>query len=136
MYGYNPEANDKVPASDKILFGEDWWHGMWLPNIPEKMWEAKSNLHKAQGKGAIPYPEQEDTNIYFAGNNTTADSLEHAFLSGVVIANYAFGVGYALWDHPYAWAQYEAIYHEIMFPSDDPTERLARSKVAALPGLK
>ena len=53
---------------------------------------AKKALHLAQGRGAsMSYPGQLDTGIYFAGNNTTADSPEHAVIPGEVIANYAFG---------------------------------------------
>lgn len=125
MYGYIPDESkgDKVPDPDKVIFSEDWTHGMWLPTF---MMDAKRGLHMAQGRGAtFSYPGQLDTNVYFAGNNTTADSLEHAFISGAVIANYAFGSPYPL-DTIEGWAMYELFYKEFMFPAGSPGERRAR----------
>lgn len=125
MYGYIPDEKkgDKVPDPHKVIFEEVWTHGMWLPTF---MMEAKRNLHKAQGRGVkLSYPDQLDTNVYFAGNNTTADALEHAFISGAVIANYAFGSPYPL-ESIEGWAMYELFYKEFMFPSSSPGERRAR----------
>jgi hypothetical protein len=126
MYGYLPDATkgDKVPDPDSVVFEEEWTHGMWLPTF---MLQAKRDLHLAQGKGVnLGYPGQLDTNIYFAGNNTTADSLEHAFISGAVIANYAFGAKYPLWEHLEAWGMYELFYKEFMFPAGGPAAHRAR----------
>ena len=129
MYGYIPDPNkgDVVPAAGTVLFEEVWQHGMWLPTF---MLQAKQNLHMAQGKGAsLSYPGQLDTGIYFAGNNTTADSLEHAFISGEVIANYAFGANYPLVGLKFrnlaAFAMYELFYNEFMFPKSGVSARLA-----------
>ncbi|MBS0366308.1 MAG: NAD(P)-binding protein [Proteobacteria bacterium] len=126
MYGYIPDPGKGhvVPRQDLVLFAEDWQHGMWLPTF---MMQAKRALHMAQGKGAArSYPGQLDTGIYFAGNNTTADSLEHAFISGEIIANWACGARYPLTGlHPLAWAMYEIFYQEFMFPMRSVSERLA-----------
>jgi len=129
MYGYIPDAKngDVVPAPNTVLFEEEWQHGMWLPTF---MLDAKRNLHMAQGKGVTRnYPGQLDTGIYFAGNNTTADSLEHAFISGEIIANYAFGAHYPLAGFnlrsALAFAMYELFYLEFMFPSSSVSTRLA-----------
>jgi NAD(P)-binding Rossmann-like domain len=125
MYGYipDPAQGQVVPRADLVLFEEEWQHGMWLPTF---MLDAKRNLHMAQGKGvARSYPGQLDTGIYFAGNNTTADSLEHAFISGEVIANYAFGAHYPLAMHVLAWAMYDIFYSQFMFPKSGVSEHLA-----------
>ena len=116
MYGYIPDpTKDKVPGQGTVLFEEVWSHGMWLPTF---MLQAKRNLHMAQGIAAnrSTYPGQMDTGIYFAGNNTTADSLEHAFISGEIIANYAFGASFPLTTSLLAWGMYELFYVEFMFP--------------------
>lgn len=110
-----------------MLFEEVWQHGMWLPTF---MLQAKQNLHRAQGRGAsLSYPGQLDTGIYFAGNNTTADSLEHAFISGEVIANYAFGAAYPLAGlhlrNLAAFGMYDLFYSEFMFPKSDVSARLS-----------
>jgi hypothetical protein len=137
MYGYipDPAKGDKVPGTGTVLFEEVWQHGMWLPTF---MLSAKRNLHLAQGKGvSLSYPGQLDAGIYFAGNNTTADSLEHAFISGEIIANYAFGARYPLAGlHPrnaLAFAMYELFYREFMFPASSMSARLAHL-VSGLPG--
>lgn len=121
MYGYipDPAQGDRIPDPSTVLFEEVWQHGMWLPTF---MLDAKRNLHMAQGKGvSLSYPGQLDTGIYFAGNNTTADSLEHAFISGEVIANYAFGASFPLAGahlrNLAAYGMYELFYKEFMFPS-------------------
>jgi predicted NAD/FAD-binding protein len=127
MYGYIPDGSpgQKVPDPSTVLFSEVWQHGMWLPSF---MLDAKRALHIAQGKGvSLSYPGQLDSGIYFAGNNTTADSLEQAFISGLVIANYAFGAPYPLTGlHPIAFAMYELFYREFMFPSDSSSAGIAR----------
>jgi predicted NAD/FAD-binding protein len=129
MYGYVPDkANgDTVPAEETVLFEEVWQHGMWLPSF---MLPAKQALHMAQGKGvSLSYPGQLDTGIYFAGNNTTADSLEHAFISGEVIANYAFGAPYPLTGfHPRnlaAFGMYDLFYKTFMFPNSGASSGLS-----------
>ncbi len=134
MYGYipDPAKGDKVPDPSTCLFEEVWQHGMWLPTF---MLQAKQALHLAQGKGAtMSYPGQLDTGIYFAGNNTTADSLEHAFISGEVIANYAFNAAYPLAglgiDNFAAFAMYDLFYTDFMFPKSGVSARLAHLRQA------
>jgi predicted NAD/FAD-binding protein len=135
MYGYipDPSQGDTVPDPSTVIFEEVWQHGMWLPTF---MLQAKQNLHLAQGKGAtLSYPGQLDTGIYFAGNNTTADSLEHAFISGEVIANYAFGAPYPLTGlHPRnlaAFGMYDLFYKEFMFPRSGAAEKLTQTRLLA-----
>ena len=135
MYGYIPNAakGDRLPDPTKVLFQENWTHGMWLPTF---MLPAKQALHMAQGKGtSLSYPGQLDTGIYFAGNNTTADSLEHAFISGEIIANYAIGAPFPLTGlhlrNFAAYVMYYLFYTEFMFPQSSPSARLAQ----AGPGL-
>lgn len=125
MYGYVPDASqgDKVPDPKKVLFQETWTHGMWLPTF---MMDAKKALHHAQPPGAsLSYPGQLETGIYFAGNNTTADSLEHAFLSGAIIGNYGWDAPYPL-DSLLGFGMYELFYKEFMFPAASASEKLAR----------
>jgi predicted NAD/FAD-binding protein len=129
MYGYipDPAKGDTVPAPETCLFEEVWQHGMWLPTF---MLPAKQALHMAQGKGvSLSYPGQLDTGIYFAGNNTTADSLEHAFISGEVIANYAFGAAYPLAGlhlrNLAAFGMYDLFYNDFMFPKSGVSAKLA-----------
>ena len=134
MYGYvpDPAKGDRVPAPETVIFEEVWQHGMWLPTF---MLQAKQALHMAQGKGAkLSYPGQLDTGIYFAGNNTTADSLEHAFISGEVIANYAFGAAYPLFgfhmQNVAAFGMYDLFYKEFMFPKGGVSASLAHLREA------
>ncbi len=134
MYGYipDPKKGDIVPAPETVLFEEVWQHGMWLPTF---MLQAKQNLHMAQGKGvSLSYPGQLDTGIYFAGNNTTADSLEHAFISGEVIANYAFGATFPLAGmhvrNLAAFGMYDLFYNEFMFPKSGVSARLSHLRLS------
>jgi NAD(P)-binding Rossmann-like domain len=113
----------KIPAGDKILFQEYWMHGMWLPQF---MLKEKRQLHMAQGPGKYTYPGQSPYPIYFAGNNTTADSLEHAFISGAIIADYAFDAPLPVSSDPLAYAMYALFYYEFMFPGASLPERHAR----------
>jgi predicted NAD/FAD-binding protein len=133
MYGYEPDGRpgQQVPDAASVLFEEDWQHGMWLPSF---MLPAKRALHLAQGKGVTQsYPGQLDTGIYFAGNNTTADSLEQSFVSGEIIANYACGARFPLGGfHPAAFAMYELFYREFMFPLAGGSARLAHLQNALL----
>ncbi len=142
MYGYLPEGApppnvcpgnpcnippvpaypSKMPAADTILFQEYWLHGMWLPQF---MYEEKQQLHMAQGPGKFTYPGQSPYPIYFAGNNTTADSLEHAFISGAVIADYAFDAPLPVGSDFLAFAMYYLFYSEFMFPNANISERHA-----------
>ncbi len=114
MYGFVPDAkSDKVPDPEKVLFQEPWTHGKWTPAF---MSGPKGELHLAQGLGNISFPGQMDTNVYFAGNNATADSEEGALDAAMVIADYAFGVSYPLASlNPLAWFMY-LTYHNVMFP--------------------
>lgn len=127
MYGYIPDGNNprqRVPDPSTVLFQEEWTHGMWLPSF---MLDSKQALHMAQGKGVSrSYPGQLDTGVYFAGNNTTADSLEQAFVSGEIIANYACGARYPLPGDAAAFFMYFLFYEEFMFPTSTGTGRLTR----------
>ncbi len=114
MYGYIPDpTKDKVPAPGTICFQEPWTHGKWTPAF---MSGPKGQLHQAQGLGDVPYPGQMDTNVYFAGNNTVADSEEGALDSAMAMAEYAFQVKYPLKSlNPIAWFIY-LTYRNVMFP--------------------
>ena len=85
MYGYVPDPTKQtVPAQNTWLTQPiTWTHGKWTPAF---MGGAKSNLHLAQGLGSIRYPGQMNTNVYFAGNNATADSEEGALDAAMIIA--------------------------------------------------
>jgi hypothetical protein len=125
MYGYVPDpAVDKIPAENTWLTEPIvWTHGKWTPAF---MGGAKSNLHKAQGLGSISYPGQMNTNVYFAGNNATADSEEGALDAAMIIAEYAFGIPYPLPSlNPLAWFMYE-MYHNVMFPKPNASSSIAR----------
>lgn len=124
MYGYipDPSAGDKVPDCDKVLFEEVWTHGKWTPSF---MGGVKKNLHLAQGLGNVSYPSQKDSNVYFAGNNTTTDSEEGALDSAMIIADYAFDVSYPMGANPLAFAMYYIYQHEVMFPGQDAASKLA-----------
>ena len=128
MYGYVPQPGDTVPAqstwlTDPII----WTHGKWTPAA---MGGPKSNLHLAQGLGNISYPGQINTNVYFAGNNTTVDSEEGGLVSALAIANYAFGVNYPLFElsdpafSAFALEMY-GIYHNVMFPKQNASHAIA-----------
>jgi hypothetical protein len=114
MYGYIPDpTTDKVPDPDKVYFKEPWTHGKWTPAF---MSGPKGQLHLAQGLGSVAYPGQMDTNVYFAGNNTVADSEEGALDSAMAMAGYAFDVRYPLASlNPLAWFIY-LTYRNVMFP--------------------
>jgi hypothetical protein len=114
MYGYIPDpATDKVPDPTKVCFQEPWTHGKWTPAF---MSGPKGQLHLAQGLGTVSYPGQSDTNVYFAGNNTVADSEEGALDSAMAMAEYAFNVKYPLASfNPIAWFIY-LTYRNVMFP--------------------
>lgn len=126
MYGYIPDGSNprqRVPDPGSVLFEEEWTHGMWLPSF---MLDSKCALHMAQGKGMTQsYPGQLDTGIYFAGNNTTADSLEQAFVSGEIIANYACGARFPFAGEVAAYFMYQLFYQEFMFPPSTTSARLA-----------
>jgi hypothetical protein len=113
MYGYVPDPlKDKVPAEREIVFRQEWRHGMWIPSF---MGGPKRQLHLAQGRGWFSVPGQPDSNVYFAGNNTTYDSEEGALISAMAIANYAFGVRYPLGVHSLAILFY-LYFYRVMFP--------------------
>jgi hypothetical protein len=125
MYGYIPDpAKDKTPAQNTWLTPPiTWTHGKWTPAF---MGGPKGNLHMAQGLGSISYPGQMNTNVYFAGNNATADSEEGALDSAMIIAEYAFNVAYPLPSlNPMAWFMYET-YHNVMFPKPNAASSIAR----------
>ncbi len=125
MYGYIPsKANgDTMPDPSKVIYTTPWTHGKWTPAF---MGDAKKNLHLAQGLGNITYPGQMNTNIYFAGNNTTTDSEEGALDAAIAIAEYAFGGQYPFngWVHPLAHEMYN-IYKDLMFPAPNAAHAVA-----------
>jgi len=128
MYGYipDPSKGQKVPDPKKVLFSEPWTHGRWTPSAMDG---PKTKLYMAQGLGNISYPSQLNTNVYFAGNNTTVDSEDGALMSALAIANYAFGVNYPLYDNSlpetlFAFTMYN-MYHNIMFPKLNGSQALA-----------
>jgi len=114
MYGYIPDPKkDKVPDRKKVYFQEPWTHGKWTPAF---MSGPKGQLHKAQGLGSISYSHQLDTNVYFAGNNTVADSEEGALVSAISMAEYAFNVKNPIAGfNPLAWFIHHT-YRNVMFP--------------------
>jgi hypothetical protein len=114
MYGYIPDPNKyRVPDPKKVYFQEPWTHGKWTPAF---MSGPKGDLHKAQGLGSVSYPGQADTNIYFAGNNTVADSEEGALVSAISMAEYAFHVKNPITGfNPLAWFIHHT-YRNVMFP--------------------
>jgi len=136
MYGYIPDpSKQKVPDPKKVLFSEPWTHGRWTPSAMDG---PKTKLFMAQGLGNIPYPGQMNTNIYFAGNNTTVDSEDGALISALAIANYAFGVNYPLDDNSlpetlFAFTMFN-MYHNIMFPKLNGSHALT-SLFKTLPAL-
>jgi hypothetical protein len=66
--------------------------------------------------GSVSYPGQADTNIYFAGNNTVADSEEGALVSAISMAEYAFHVKNPITGfNPLAWFIHHT-YRNVMFP--------------------
>ena len=98
----------------------------------------KTKLYMAQGLGNISYPSQMNTNVYFAGNNTTVDSEDGALMSALAIANYAFGVNYPLYDNSlpetlFAFTMYN-MYHNIMFPKLNGSQALT-SLFKTMPAL-
>lgn len=126
MYGYIPDpSKHKVPDPDKVLYSEPWTHGKWTPSF---MSGPKALLYMAQGLGNISYPGQMNTNVYFAGNNTTTDSEEGALDSAMAIANYAFGVDYPLielsGESLFAYFMY-TVYHNEMFPKQNAGHAIA-----------
>ena len=126
MYGYIPDASTpKVPDPSKVLYSQPWTHGRWTPSAMDG---PKTNLYMAQGLGNISYPGQLNTNVYFAGNNTTVDSEDGALMSAMAIANYAFGVEYPLaelsTESLFAFAMYN-IYHDVMFPKQNAAHAVA-----------
>jgi len=130
MYGYVPDpSKDKVPAQSTWLTDPIvWTHGKWTPAF---MGGAKGNLHMAQGLGSIRYAGQMNTNVYFAGNNATADSEEGALDAAMIIGEYAFGVAYPLPSlNPLAWVMYN-MYHNVMFPKQNPSADIAHMLMTA-----
>lgn len=123
MYGFIPEASQQPKNA---IWSGSWTHGMWLPTfmIPEKL-----KFHRAQSKS--PYHrahlDQEQTNIFFAGNNLVMDSEEGALASGLAIAKYAFGIdpiqlltpsgGTRSATLEKAAVEFDVVFDTIMFPS-------------------
>ncbi|WKZ49408.1 MAG: NAD(P)-binding protein [Anaerolineales bacterium] len=135
MYGYipDPSKGQKVPDPSKVLFSEPWTHGRWTPSAMDG---PKTKLYMAQGLGNISYPGQMNTNVYFAGNNTTVDSEDGALMSALAVANYAFGVNYPLTDKSileslFAYEMY-SIYHNVMFPKQSGETSNAAQAVKSL----
>lgn len=132
MYGFDPNsvAGVPIPAPNTWIQPTplNWTHGMWLPSF---MLPQKQQFHVAQSTSQFypPYPYQNSTGIFFAGNNLTMDSEEGALVSAMALAKYAFGI-----DAPslfqqawgvnttlqvaFATAEYAYLYN-LMFPSSD-----------------
>jgi hypothetical protein len=145
MYGFDPTTVEglPVPASGTINQQMQWEHGMWLPSF---MTGPKLAFHTAQGVSphAKPYTGQQDTRVWFAGNNLTMDSEEGAFMSAMAIAEFVFGI-----DAPQlvasadtrasAWAtiEFDVLYH-LMFPPHilDTARRAAHHLEALLHHLR
>lgn len=124
MYGFIPTAA-QMPTRN-VAWSGAWTHGMWLPTfmIPEKL-----RFHRAQSKS--PYHsthfDQEQTNIFFAGNNLVMDSEEGALASGLSVAKYAFGLdpiqlltppgGAVTPTLEHATIELDVVFGGIMFPS-------------------
>jgi len=91
MYGFDPADYGITPPPTSPGHSFEWVHGMWMPTF---MVEQKLAFHVAQGVSPFqpPRPGQQDTGIYFAGNNLTMDSEEGALMSALCLAKYAFGV--------------------------------------------
>lgn len=133
MYG-PPDSVVKVPNNPFVV--KQFIHGLWLP---DSMKNSTKDVYMAQGAGGInggaaPLPNT-GTNLYFAGNNTTMDSVEGALVSAMVIANYAFGVAYPMPLRPLtatALAMYLYQYLGLMFPVDDAATRHALTQQLTL----
>ena len=119
---YGPDATI-VKAPKDPLKTKRFVHGLWLP---DSMKNSTKALYSAQGTGTIAYGNRKlpntGNNLYFAGNNTTMDSVEGALVSSMVIANYAFGVDYPMPYRPLtavAYLMYRFLYQGLMFPKVD-----------------
>lgn len=124
MYGPG-QPSDTLPKNPFVT--KPFIHGLWLPGSMENSTKV---MYRAQGAGGInggkAWLPNTGTNLYFAGNNTTMDSVEGALVSALVIANYAFGVAYPMPPHGLtaaAFALYMYLYLELMFPSSSPGMR-------------
>jgi hypothetical protein len=100
MYGYDPNNDPRVkgkvklpnPATVVYETPLPWIHSKLAPSFSGP---AKANLFKAQAPGLTrSYAGQQQTGLYFAGNNTTYDSEDGALEAAMIIANYAFGIDY------------------------------------------
>lgn len=106
---YGADDPPRPPAPDKQLAEPiTWKHGRFLGSM---LTEAKRGVHEVQGMG----------NIWFAGNNTTQDSEEGALISAMVIAGklfpaWSYPFGGLGWDNVVAFAMYELMRDEFMFP--------------------
>jgi hypothetical protein len=133
MYG-PPASQVRLPQNPLVT--ETFTHGLWLP---DSMKDSTKNVYVAQGAGGInggpsPLPNT-GTNLYFAGNNTTMDSVEGALVSAMVIANYAFGVPYPMPFQPLtatALAMYLYLYLGVMFPVSNDATRQALTQQLTL----
>jgi hypothetical protein len=129
---YGPDLGTKTPAPASILAEEDFTHGMWLPSY---MIDAKRQMHTVQGAGTLTGVTNAGTNLYFTGNNLTFDSVEGALVSGMAIANYAFGASYPVPPSvltTVAFGMFCYLYLDVMFPiADESTKTLARQRLAA-----
>lgn len=122
MYGEKGRPARR-PRPDTVKFHREWTHGMWSASY---MAGPKKTLYRAQGKGWFPMAGQQDTNVYFAGNNTTTDSEEGALDSAMAIANYAFGSPYPLpRHHILAYGMFLLFYLDVMFPVLSQPQRMA-----------
>jgi hypothetical protein len=93
MYGFDPATVPGLPVPDpaKVLTSMQWEHGMWLPSF---MVKPKLAFHIAQGISphVAARDGQQDTGLWFAGNNLTMDSEEGAFVSAMALVSYLFDI--------------------------------------------
>jgi hypothetical protein len=92
MYGFDPQGTGlPIPKNPIFPTPMNWTHGMWLPSF---MWQQKALFRTAQSTSPHyrPLPGQQQTNVFFAGNNLTMDSEEGALVSAMALASYAFDV--------------------------------------------
>ena len=126
---YGPEQGTVVPSNPLVT--ETFTHGMWLPTY---MLDSKKAMHAVQGSGWLSGISNAGTNLYFSGNNLSFDSVEGGFISGLVIANYAFGAPYpvppSLLTAP-AFAMFLYIYLDVMFPVSDTLKQAAIRELGA-----
>jgi hypothetical protein len=138
MYGPK-QPQDMLPKDSLVLVKEPFIHGLWLPGSMKKSTKV---VYRAQGQGGLDggrsWLPNTGTNLYFAGNNTTMDSVEGALVSAMAIANYAFGVPYSMPLRPLTatgFALFAYLYLGLMFPVGSDSLRHALTLKLSLSAL-